>query len=141
MLFTVMDIEEARQFLRENHNAVVCTMRQNGEPAMSPITVGVDHDGYVIISSRETAFKVKHLRRDPRVWLCCLTRQFYGEWHLIKGRATIVSLPDAMEGLVEYYRGISGEHPDWDDYRRAMEQDKRVLIRVAIEEVGPQQQG
>jgi PPOX class probable F420-dependent enzyme len=128
-----MDIEQARQFIRENHNAVVCTIRQNGEPAMSPIAVGVDDEGYPIISSRETAYKVKHLRRDPRVSICCLTRQFFGEWLLIRGRA--------MDGLVDYYRRISGEHPDWDDYRRAMERDKRVLIRVAIEEVGPTRQG
>jgi len=136
-----MDIEEARQFLRDNHNAVVCTLRQSGEPAMSPITLGVDDEGFAVISSRETAFKVKHLRRDPRVWSRCLTKQFYGEWLLITGRATIVSLPEAMDGLVDYYRRISGEHPDWDDYRRAMERDQRVLIRVAIEKVGPQQQG
>jgi len=108
---------------------------------MSPITVGVDAEGNAIVSSRETAFKVKHLRRDPRVWLCSLTRQFYGDWLLVKGRATVVALPEAMDGLIEYYRGISGEHPDWDDYRRAMEQDRRVLIRIAIEEAGPQRQG
>ena len=136
-----MDIEEARQFLRENHNVVACTLRQNGEPAMSPITVGVDEEGYAVISSRETAFKVKHLRRDPRVWLCCLTKQFYGQWLLIHGRANIVSLPEAMDGLIDYYRRISGEHPDWDDYRQAMVGDQRVLIRVAIERVGPQQHG
>src|SRR5438270_543064 len=138
---SVMDIEEARQFLRDNHNAVVCTLRQSGEPAMSPITLGVDDEGFAVISSRETAFKVKHLRRDPRAWLCSLTKQFYWEWLLITGRATIVSLPEAMDGLVDYYRRSSGEHPDWDDYRRAMERDQRVLIRVAIEKVGPQQQG
>ena len=108
---------------------------------MSPITVGVDGEGFAIISSRETAFKVKHLRRDPRVWLCCLTKQFYGQWLLIHGRANIVSLPEAMDGLIDYYRRISGEHPDWDDYRQAMVGDQRVLIRVAIERVGPQQHG
>ena len=136
-----MDIDEARQFLRDNHSAVICTIRQNGEPTMSPIAVGVDDEGFAVISSRETAYKVKHLERDPRVWLTCLTSQFYGEWLLVKGRATVVHLPEAMDGLIEYYRRISGEHPDWDDYRQAMERDKRVLIRVAIEEVGPQQQG
>jgi PPOX class probable F420-dependent enzyme len=136
-----MDNEEARQFLRDNHNAVICTLRQNGEPAMSPVTVGVDDQGYAIVSSRETAYKVKHLRRDPRVWLCVTQKQFYGEWVLIAGQATIVSLPEAMDGLVDYYRRISGEHPDWDDYRRAMERDQRVLVRIAIERVGPQRQG
>jgi PPOX class probable F420-dependent enzyme len=136
-----MDIEEARQFLRENHHAVMCTLRQSGDPAMSPIAVAVDGEGYAVISSRETAYKVKHLRRNPRAWLCVLRDAFYPPWILVEGRATIVSLPDAMEGLVEYYRQVAGEHPDWDDYRQAMEREKRVLIRIAIDRVGPQQQG
>ena len=138
---SVMDNDEARQFLRENHHAVMCTLRQSGDPAMSPIAVAVDDEGYAVISSRETAYKVKHLRRDPRAWLCVLRDAFYPPWILIEGRATVVSLPDAMEGLVEYYRRVAGEHPDWDDYRQAMEREKRVLIRIAIERVGPQQQG
>jgi hypothetical protein len=75
------------------------------------------------------------------VWLCVTQKQFYGEWVLVAGQATIVSLPEAMDGLVDYYRRISGEHPDWDDYRRAMERDQRVLVRIAIERVGPQRQG
>jgi len=108
---------------------------------MSPITAGVDDEGYAVISSRETAYKVKHLRRDPRVWLCVTQKQFYGEWVFIAGTATIVSLPEAMEGLVDYYRRISGEHPDWDDYRQAMERDKRALIRITIERAGPDRQG
>jgi len=136
-----MDVEQARQFLRENHNAVVCTIRKNGEPALSPIAVGVDEEGFAIISSRETAYKVQHLRRDPRAWLCVLNPRFYGEWVLIQGTATIVSLPEAMEPLVEYYRRISGEHPDWDDYRAAMERDRRVIIRIAIERAGPDRRG
>jgi PPOX class probable F420-dependent enzyme len=136
-----MDIDEARQFLRDNHHAVMCTLRQNGDPAMSPIAVAVDDEGYAVISSRETAYKVKHLRRHPRTWLCVLRDEFFPPWILIEGRATVMSLPDAMEGLVDYYRRVAGEHPDWDDYRQAMERERRVLIRVAIERVGPQQQG
>ena len=136
-----MDADEARQFLRENHNAVVTTIRKNGDPAMSPISVGVDNEGYAVISSRETAYKVKHLERDPRVWLTCLTKQFYGEWLSIKGTATVVHLPDAMDGLIDYYRGISGEHPDWDDYRAAMVRDQRVLIKLALTRAGPDAAG
>ena len=136
-----MDAEEARQFLRDNHRAVIGTLRKNGEPAMSPIAVGVDDEGYAVISSRETAYKVKHLRRDPRAWLCVMNDQFYGEWVMVSGTAQVVSLPEAMEGLVDYYRGLAGEHPDWDDYRKAMERDQRVLIRIPFERVGPQQQG
>jgi len=136
-----MDAEEARQFLRDNHRAVIGTLRKNGEPAMSPIAVGVDDEGYAVISSRETAYKVKHLRRDPRAWLCVMNDQFYGEWVMVSGTAQVVSLPEAMEGLVDYYRGLAGEHPDWDDYRKAMERDQRVLIRIPFERVGPQRQG
>ena len=76
-----------------------------------------------------------------RAWLCVLNPRFYGDWVLIQGRATIVSLPEAMERLVEYYRSIAGEHPDWDDYRAAMETDRRVVIRVAIERAGPDRRG
>jgi PPOX class probable F420-dependent enzyme len=136
-----MDIEEARQFLRDNRHAIVATIRQNGDPAMSPIAVGVDDEGFAVISSRETAYKVRHLRRDPRAWLCVVRDQFFPPWISIEGRATIVSLPDAMDGLVDYYRRVAGEHPDWDDYRAAMEREQRVLIRIAIERVGPQVQG
>ena len=93
------------------------------------------------VSSRETAYKVKHLERDPRVWLTCLTKQFYGEWLSIKGTATVVHLPDAMDGLIDYYRGISGEHPDWDDYRAAMVRDQRCLIRLSATRAGPDREG
>jgi PPOX class probable F420-dependent enzyme len=136
-----MDIEEARQFLRDNHRAVMATIRQNGDPAMSPIATSVDDEGYAVVSSRETAYKVKHLRRNPRAWLCVLNDKFYGSWVSVEGTATVVSLPEAMDGLVAYYRRIAGEHPDWDDYRAAMEREQRVLIRIAIERVGPQVQG
>ena len=70
------------------------------------------------MSSRETAFKVRSLRRDPRVWLCVLPDGFYGRWIQVSGSARIVDLPEAMDGLVDYYRRISGEHADWGDYRR-----------------------
>jgi PPOX class probable F420-dependent enzyme len=95
----------------------------------------------VVVSSRETAIKVKNLRRDPRASLCVLNDDWYGQWVLVDGRAAIVSLPEAMEGLVEYYRRVAGEHPDWDDYRAAMEREKRVLLRISIDRAGPNQSG
>ena len=107
---------------------------------MSPITVGIQ-DGRAVISSRETAFKVKAVQRDQRVSLCVLSDGFLGEWIQVDGTAEIVSLPEAMELLVDYYRGISGEHPDWDDYRQAMERDRRVLIRVTLDRAGPDRHG
>ena len=136
-----MDLDDARVFLRDNHRAVIVTLREDGWPQPTPVTVGLDEEGRAEVSSRETAFKVRNLRRDPRVTLCVLNDGFYGRWVYVAGRATIVSLPEAMEGLVEYYRRISGEHPDWDDYRAAMERDRRVLVKVDIERAGPSQEG
>ena len=119
---------------------MIAVRRKDGSPQLSPVTVGLQ-DGCAVISSRETALKVKALERDPHISVCMLNDGFFGDWMYVEGTAEIVHLPEAMELLVDYYRGISGEHPDWDDYRRAMERDQRVLIRVTIERVGPQHQG
>ena len=133
-----MDLDEARDYLRRNHRAVLATTRRDGTPQMSPVTVTVDDDGMVTVSSRETAVKVKNLRRDPRAWVCAFPDTFYGgPFVQVEGTATIVALPEAMEPLVDYYRSISGEHPDWDDYRAAMERDQRVLVRLDITRAGP----
>ena len=91
----------------------------------------------MVISTWEGADKTRNLRRDPTVVLCVLSDDFFGRWIQIDGTGQIVSLPEAMEGLVDYYRRISGEHPDWDEYRRAMQHDQRVLVRVSIDAVGP----
>ena len=136
-----MDIDQARAFLRANHRAVLVTIRRDGRPQTSPVATTIDAEGFAVVSSRETAYKVRQLRRDPRAALCVMNDKFFGEWVQVEGTATIVSLPDAMEGLVEYYRRVAGEHPDWDDYRAAMERDQRVLIRIAIERAGPNVQG
>jgi PPOX class probable F420-dependent enzyme len=133
--------DEARQFVADNHQAVLVTRWPDGGVQTSPVTVGVDGDGKVVISSRETAYKVHNLRRDPTAILCVFTDAFYGQWMQIEGAAELRSLPEAMDGLVDYYRRISGEHPDWDDYRRAMERDQRVLVRVSIDKVGPTRHG
>ena len=108
---------------------------------MSPIACAVDADGRVVVSSRETAMKAKHLRRDPHVAICVLNDGFYGEWAQVDGTAEVVQLPEAMDGLVEYYRQISGEHPDWDDYRAAMERERRVLMRITVTRAGPNVSG
>jgi PPOX class probable F420-dependent enzyme len=133
-----MDIEEARDYLRTHHRAVLATMRRDGTPQMSPVTCAVDEEGAVIVSSRETAVKTKNVRRDPRAWLCAFPDSFYGDRFVqVEGAVSIVSLPEAMEGLVGYYRAVSGEHPDWDDYRAAMEREQRVLIKLEPTRAGP----
>ena len=137
-----MDLDQARDYLRTNHRAVLATTRRDGTPQMSPVTVGVDAAGRVIVSSRATAMKVKNLRRDPRAWVCAFPDTFYGgPFVQVEGRATIVELPEAMDGLIDYYRGISGEHPDWEDYRAAMVRDQRVLVQLDITRAGPDVEG
>jgi PPOX class probable F420-dependent enzyme len=136
-----MDIPSAIEFARTNHRAVLGTFRRDGLPQLTPVTVGVDHSGAIIISSRQTAAKVKNLARDPRISLCLLNDGFFGQFAQLEGTATIVELPEAMDGLVEYYRSISGEHPDWDDYRDAMVRDQRVLIKVDPSRAGPTYSG
>ncbi len=132
-----MEIDEAIGYVRRNHHAVLATLKQDGSPQLSPVTVGVDGDDRVIISTRQTAYKVRHVRRNPRVWLCVFPDGFYGHWVQLAGTAEIVELPAAMDGLIRYYRDISGEHPDWDDYRAAMERDQRLLLRIAVSKAGP----
>ena len=136
-----MDLEHVREFIQGNHHAVMATMRSDGRPQLTPVACGVDADGNVVVSTRETAYKTKNLRRDPRVSLCVLPDGFFGEWVQVDGIATVVSLPDAMEGLVDYYRGVAGEHPDWDDYRNAMERERRVLVRIGLQRAGPVRSG
>ena len=104
---------------------------------MSPVTCGVDADGRVLISTREAAVKTRNLRRDPFASLCAFTDQFFGEWVQAEGTAEVISLPEAMEPLVDYYRTVAGEHPDWNDYRAAMVRDRRVIVRVTLSRAGP----
>jgi PPOX class probable F420-dependent enzyme len=128
--------DEAYEFVSNNHRAVLVTRRRDGGAQTSPVTVGVDDEG-LVISTLETTYKTRNLRRDPIATVCVMNDGFYGDWVYVEGRSQIVNLPEAMEGLIDYYRRISGEHPDWDDYRRAMERDKRVLLRVSMDRVGP----
>lgn len=136
-----MESETARAFVRTHHRAILATRGTRGKIQMSPVTAGVDEAGRIVISTRETAYKVRNLRRDPRVSLCVVTDAFFGPWIQIDGTAEIVPLPEAMEPLVAYYRQVSGEHPDWADYRRAMEQERRVLLRITIDRAGPDHSG
>lgn len=132
-----MQPDQAREFLSANHRAVLATARADGRPQLSPVTCGLDAAGRAIISTRETAVKTRNLRRNPLASLCVFTDAFFGGWVQVEGKAEIVSLPEAMEMLVEYYRLLSGEHPDWDEYRAAMVRDQRCLIRVEITRAGP----
>ena len=136
-----MNRDDALEFVRQNHRAVLVTRKGDGGVQTSPVTVGIDGDGHVVVSSRETAYKVRNLRRDPRATVCVFSDNFYGDWIQIDGTADLISQPEAMERLIDYYRRISGEHPDWDDYRRAMVEERRLIIRISIDRVGPTRAG
>jgi PPOX class probable F420-dependent enzyme len=136
-----MTIDEARDFIRSNHRAVLATERADGGVAMSPIVVGVDAAGDLVVSTRETAMKTQHVRRTGRASVCVMNDGFFGSWAVVEGPARVVSLPEAMEPLVDYYRESFGEHPDWDDYRAAMERERRVILAITPERAGPTRQG
>ncbi len=136
-----MDLDEARAVIRAQPRTVLATLRADGTPQMSPVLVALDDVGTALVSTRETALKVRNLRRDPRLWLCVLAEGFFGRWIQVQGRAEIVPLPEAMDGLVDYYRRLSGEHEDWDDYRAAMQRERRVLLRVRLDRAGPDRSG
>jgi len=136
-----VDIGRATSFLSTHPRAILATMRSDGRPQLSPVVAAVDDDGRVLISTRETAIKAKNLARDPRVSLCVINDGFFGEWVQAEGNAELIHLPEALPFLEDYYRRISGEHPDWDDYREAMRRDKRLIIRIAIDRAGPDVSG
>jgi PPOX class probable F420-dependent enzyme len=136
-----MGDDQAIPFIRTNHRAVLATRRRDGGVQLSPVIATVDAQDRVVISTREGAMKTRNLRRDPHAWLCVMSDRFFGEWHGVEGTVAVLSLPEAMEPLVDYYRRVAGEHPDWDEYRRAMEREHRVLLRLRVERSGPTRVG
>lgn len=136
-----MDLGQAADFLRTHHRAVLATSRADGRPQLSPVLCVADDDGRILISTREPALKVRNLRRDPHASLCVFTDGFFGEWVQVEGDAEVISLPAAMDLLVDYYRRVAGEHSDWADYRSAMERDRRVIVRITPTRAGPNVSG
>lgn len=136
-----MELERVREFVREHHRAVLATRTRDGGIQQSPVLVVVDDAGRFVISSRETAYKVKNLQRDPWAQVCVFTDSFFGTWYVVSGQADVLSLPEAMEPLEDYYRTAVGEHDDWDDYRASMEQERRVLVRIEADRAGPDRSG
>ncbi|MBQ6644439.1 MAG: PPOX class F420-dependent oxidoreductase [Saccharopolyspora sp.] len=132
-----MDLEQARSFVREHHRAVLGTLRGDGTPQLSPVLAAVDDAGRIVVSTRAATAKVHNLVRDPRAWLCVLPDEFFGDWIQVDGTAEVVRLPEAMPLLEDYFRRVSGEHDDWEDYRRAMREEDRVLLRIEPSRVGP----
>ena len=130
-----MDIQPAIEFLATHHRAVLATRRSTGAVQLSPVVACARADGTVLISTQAGRAKARNVRRRPDISLCVMNDEFFGSWMQIDGEATVVELPSAMEGLIEYYRRISGEHPAWDEYRSAMQREGRVLLEITITKV------
>jgi PPOX class probable F420-dependent enzyme len=136
-----VELPELLEFIRPRHRAVLITTRGDGRPQSSPLSCGVDAAGRIVISTYPQRAKTANVRRDPKVSLCVLSDDWDGPYVHIDGHADVLDMPEALDGLVEYFRSISGEHPDWDDYRAAMERDQRVIARFEIERAGPNVSG
>jgi PPOX class probable F420-dependent enzyme len=137
-----MDTTAAVDFVRVHHRGVLATRSAAVGIRLSPVVAAVDDEGLIVISSRETAYKVRYLRTDPWAQVCITTNDFFGPWVWVEGEAQILSLPDAMEPLVDYRRRFADSvGMDWDEYRRRMVEERRVLIRIRPERSGPRRQG
>ena len=124
-------------FLRPRHKALLMTRRGDGTPQLSPVTCGVDEAGRIVVSTYPQRAKAVNARRDPQVSLCVLSDDFDGPWVQVDGSAEVLDLPEALDPLVDYFRSISGEHPDWAEYREAMQRQGKSLLRVTIDRWGP----
>jgi PPOX class probable F420-dependent enzyme len=134
---TEVDTVALLEFIRPRHHMLVITTRQDGRPQASPVSGGVDAEGRIVISSYPERAKSANVRRDARTSVLVLSDDFGGPWVQVDGTGEVIELPDAVEPLVEYYRSISGEHPDWDEYREAMLKQGKCLIRITPERWSP----
>jgi PPOX class probable F420-dependent enzyme len=132
-----VDFSALLEFVRPRHRGILTTSRRDGRPQLSPVAMGLDGQDRVVISTYPERAKAANLRRDPRATVCVLSDDWDGPWVQVDGSAEVLDLPGALEPLVEYYRAISGEHPDWDAYREAMQQQGKSLVRITIDRWGP----
>jgi PPOX class probable F420-dependent enzyme len=134
---TRVSSDELLDFIRPRHSAIVMTTRSDGRPQASPVTCGVDAGGRIVISTYPERAKTRNARRDPRVSVLVLSDDFGDAWVQVDGTAEVLDLPESIEALVDYYRAISGEHPDWDEYREAMKRQGKSLLRITPDRWGP----
>ncbi|MEV3852950.1 PPOX class F420-dependent oxidoreductase [Streptomyces sp. NPDC050095] len=134
---TRVSLAELLDFVRPRHRALLITARADGTPQASPLTCGVDDSGRIVVSTYPERAKTRNAKRSPRVSVLVLSDEWNGPWVQIDGTAEVIDSPDSVEPLVEYFRNISGEHPDWDEYREAMVKQGKSIIRVTPDKWGP----
>ena len=136
-----IDRAEMEDFVRPRHRGVLLTTRRDGRPQSSLVTMGLDTSGRVVVSSYPERAKSINAKRNPAASMVVMSDEFGGEWMQLDGTAEVLDMPEALDGLVEYFRVISGEHPDWDEYREAMAHQGKCLIRLTIDQWGPISKG
>jgi PPOX class probable F420-dependent enzyme len=134
-----VDREQLLDFVRTRHHLVLVTTRADGRPQVSPVSGGVDADGRIVISTYPDRAKATNLRRNPAASVLVLSDEWDDAWVQVDGTAEVLDMPspEAEDGLVEYFRCITGEHPDWDEYRRAMHRQGKSLVRITVDRWGP----
>ncbi|QYF72222.1 PPOX class F420-dependent oxidoreductase [Cryobacterium sp. PAMC25264] len=127
---TTVPLSEMLAFVRPRHRMLLATTRSDGRPQMSPVSGGVDDEGRIVISSYPSRAKTRNAERDPQTSVLVLSDEWDGAWVQVDGTAEILHMPEAGDGLVDYFRCIAGEHPNWDEYREAMMLQNKSLIRI-----------
>ena len=127
---TTVDLAGLLDFVRPRHRLLLATTRRDSRPQVSPVTGGVDSQGRIVISTYPAWAKTRNAQRDPRVAVLVLSEDWNGPWVQVDGDAEVLHMPEAADGLVDYFRCISGEHPDWEEYREAMRIQDKSLIRI-----------
>ena len=134
---TAVTRDELLDFIRPRHHAIVITVRADGRPQASPVTCGVDAEGRIVIATYPERAKTRNAQRNEQVSVLVLSDDFGGPWVQVDGDAEVIDMPGAADALVDYYRAIAGEHPDWDEYRQAMVRQGKSLLRVTPVRWGP----
>ncbi|HEX3811932.1 MAG TPA: PPOX class F420-dependent oxidoreductase [Mycobacteriales bacterium] len=132
-----VDLAGLLEFVRPRHHGILLTTRSDGGPQGSPVTMGVDEPGRIVVSTYPDRAKARNARRNPQASVIVLSDDFGGAWVQVDGTAEVIDIPDSVEPLVDYFRAISGEHPDWNEYREAMVKQGKSLIRVTPTRWGP----
>jgi PPOX class probable F420-dependent enzyme len=127
---TRVEHEELLRFVRPRHRMLVLTRRADGGPQASPVTGGVDGAGRIVVATYPERAKTRNARQRPQVSVVVLSNEWNGAWVQVDGDCEVLDVPDAVEAFVEYYRSISGEHPDWAEYRQAMIDQGKSLLRI-----------
>lgn len=134
---TTASRDELLEFVRPRHHLLLVTTRADGRPQVSPVSGGVDDEGRIVISTYPGRAKTRNAERDPRVSVCVLSDDWNGPWVQVDGTAQVLHMPEAEDALVDYYRCIAGEHPNWEEYRAAMRLQGKSLLRITPQRWGP----